>query len=272
MGGLSAQALGLLFLLTPACLFFLSFTYSQGAVKPEFQRGVLMDSALFVLASSLLHAVVGGTFLAFLEATTACKVLQSLAGLASTPNPLPMSERCSIELGFGAGLVYLLLVSIAALLLGWVAAKIVSRTPKLYKALYGPFHDPSQVGSATIVTASVLTDIEKDGKLLMYEGVLDEISLSASRSINYVCLLSPQRLYLTLDDSGAKTSQRESFVKIDGARSTMSRLVIPGDNIKNLLTRTRTLSGVPPELANQDGLTRRSLIDLKSLLWWKRDG
>jgi hypothetical protein len=270
MGALSAQALALLCMLAPACVFFLSFTYSKGAVKPEFQRGVLMDTALFVLAASALHLYVGGLFLLALEASFSCRVLGSIAHLASVrATSVPPTNQCSAEFGFIAGWVYLNLVTAAAALVGRIGFHIVNNNPNLFRALYGPFHEPALKGKGTYVVANVLTDVEEAGRYLMYEGKLDEISISGDKTINYVCLLSPLRFHLEFKKGGTVTLDRSKFVAIDRNTTTPSRLVIPGDQIKNFLTRTYVLGNIPVDTENADAATHTSASETHLLyrLW-----
>ena len=102
-------------------------------------------------------------------------------------------------------------------------------------------------GEDAIIIADVLTDIEHEGRFLMYEGKLEEISLGASRDINYVCLISPQRFLLTLEDAKNATSERSTFVAIDRDGRGTSRIVISGSQIKNFLTRTHLIERLAQE-------------------------
>lgn len=267
MGALSLQALGLFLILAPACVFFLSFTFAKGTVRPEFQRGVIMDTALFVLAAALLHTVAGGVYIGVLEATFSCRVLGSIAQLVSERLvALSPNDRCSLNFGAVAGLVYILALTVVAAGAGLGVMWLVSGSTRLYRAFYGPFHEPKRRGEADIVIADVITDLECDGTYLMYEGQLDEISISGDRKVNYICLIAPKRFYMTVSKEGTATTDRAEFVRIDRNGSGPSRLVIPGDSIKNFLTRTHRVVGVPPNIEAGEGRsTRRSMSGIRWL-------
>lgn len=168
MGALSLQTLGLFLVLAPACVFFLCFTSAQSTVRPEFQRGVVMDTALFVLAASLLHTVAGGLTVWGIERVSDCQFVDTIGELVSSRLPVqPREARCSLHFGLISALVYFIVLMIVAALAGFSLAWLVSINPRLHRAFFGPFHEPTRRGEATIIIADVLTDIECDGKFLM---------------------------------------------------------------------------------------------------------
>lgn len=262
MGSFSAQALALFAVLAPGCLFFLSFHYSKGTVKLDLQRGVLLDTALFVLAAAVLHLTVGLIVLYAADYWASCNVVRSTAALASAREiVLAADEKCSVHLGILLFTLHIALVGFAAVLAGRLTASYVSSRPSLFGALYGPYYDPPVKGSdeRVIVIANVMTDVEHEGKILMYEGKLEEIALSGSKTINYVCLRGAQRFFMDLSGAEPKTSTRNQFRPVDRDPLPPSRLLIHGENIKNVLTRTYRVSGIPIDEAAEHP-SRRQLI------------
>jgi lysylphosphatidylglycerol synthetase-like protein (DUF2156 family) len=245
VGTLSAQVFALVFILIPGSIAFLSFALSNGRTKLNMQRGLLMDTALFVLAATVLHITVGLVIMYTAEAVTYCRVVYSLAELVSTRVVFAARHKvCSLDADLAIVLCHLLVISFAAWIVGKWASRWVAGRKGVFMALNGPYYDWTPPGEAPIIIADVLTDIEHDGKYLMYEGKLEEIGLSASKTIEYVCLVSPQRFLLELNSTASKTTERAKFVAIDREGRGTSRIVIKGDQIKNFLTRTHLIEKV----------------------------
>ena len=266
MGSFSAQALALFAVLAPGCLFFLSFHHSKNTTKLDLQRGLLIDTALFVLAAAVLHLVVGMILLYSADAVSECAVVRSAAALSSARTiPMTGDERCSVHTGVVLFILHTALVATIAIWAGAKAAAYVAGRPSFFAALYGPYYDPPRElgrGENIFVIANVMTDIEHDGKILMYEGKLEEISLSSTKTINYVCLRGAQRFFLSMKEDTAKTSDRADFRPVDRNPLPPSRLLIPGEHIKNVLTRTYPISGMPDAPAQEEvpATNRRSLL------------
>lgn len=265
MGGFTAQAFALFFVLAPGGLFFLSFHSSPSTTKLDLQRGPVLDTAFFVIAASVMHLFAGLALLYGADALASCSVVRSLAALAgASPTTLSADRRCGTHTGVLLAASYFVLVNAAAWVAGRSAAGFVASHPRLFGALYGPYYDPPRFGGADqapIIIANVMTDVEHEGRVLMYEGRLDELSLSPSKTANYVCLTNAQRFYMHLGRAEATTSQRRNFKSVDRKGVPASRLMIPGDKIKNVLTRTYHLTQVPMDTEPPDvSADRRSVI------------
>lgn len=268
MSGLSSQALALFLVLSPGFLFIVG-TYAAPLVYPvriDLQRGVVVDTAIFVVISAALHSTLGLAFLEITNALSTCSVIRSLAADASIVLPPSPLGRCEAQTDLLVAISYSVFLSVAAFRIGVAAAKYVARHPELFTAVYGPYFDLVQPGSGAYVIADVMTKTSHEGRVLVYEGYLVELSLNGSRGINFVCLEGASRFYLTLGRDAARTTVRNKFSRIDLNSERVSRISIPGSEISNLVTRTHTGVDVAPstERAPAD-LSRRALLLLRWL-------
>lgn len=239
MSGLSAQALALFLVLTPGFLFLAGtyFAPQRYPTRIDPQRGVIIDTALFVVVSAMLHSTVGMAFLYAIDLSASCAVIRSLASAIGGTEAALSGARCSIHTVLGVVVIYSIVLSLAAFATGRFSAALVGRRPELYTAIYGPYYDIVRAEQPFVV-ANVLTKISEDGRILAYEGKLVELALTGSKTINYVCLESAVRFYVMLNKDGAHTTPRENFQPIDKAEHGASRITVPGSEIANLVTRT----------------------------------
>ncbi len=248
MGGFTAQVFALFVILAPGGVFFLGFHSAGRTTRLELQRGPTLDIALFVIAASVLHILVGLPWLFVADAAASCAVTDSaLSALAPPAARQAMADRCTGRTMLLLAAGYFLTVVACAWLAGRRAAAAVASAPRLFGGLYGPYHDPPTIpGAEPVIIANIMTDVQHEGRVLMYEGKLTEISLNANKTINYVCLTSVQRFYLTLDKGSTRTSRRDRFRPVDRTELPASRLLVPGNQIKNILTRTHPLAVAEP--------------------------
>ncbi len=248
MAGVTAQALILLLVLSPGFLALVSFNLFPSLAKLDSQRSILVDTAIFVVISSFLHVCVGYPSLLFVDGASQCDLVRSLwfifaksLGNLTSPTPKAACDPHTILL-FGA--FYYLFLCFWALILGRFAAKIIAHYPDLFISFYGSYFQVSQESRKNIVMATIMTNIEVDGLIVMYEGKLHEISLSSNRAINYVCLMGVERFFISVKggDLDANSSKRS---KIDPDEDHPFRLLIPGDKINNIGTRTLQAEGIP---------------------------
>lgn len=239
MSGLSAQTLALFLILTPGFLFLAGtyFAPQRYPTRIDLQRGVVIDTALFVVMSALLHSTVGLVLLYLIDAVSSCAVIRSFASAAGAADTALGTARCSVHTVVIVVVVYSALLSVAALAAGWFCASAVGRIPALYTAIYGPYYDIVRAEQPFVI-ANVLTKTSEDGHILAYEGKLIELALTGSKTINYVCLESASRFYMTMDEDGARTTPRAAFQPIDKPEHVASRITVPGSEIVNLVTRT----------------------------------
>jgi hypothetical protein len=270
VGAISLQALALFLALAPGCAFILGFHANSTTTRLETQRGVLMDTALFVLAAAVLHGIVGlgvvYLFHGIAAWTGGCDIVRS-AGHLFRPDMFRLApeQLCSIHTGLVLGLLEFLIVGVAALAAGKLSYRVLMNRTGFAEALYGAYYELRSGHGDPIVIANVMTDIECDGHILMYEGKLLELALSSNRAVKYVCLLEPQRFLMSIGPAGTATTERARFVKIDRAGYQPSRITINGENIKNLLTRTHYLQEASyPTAAAPDpaDMNRRSLFPI----------
>ncbi|MFZ6762130.1 hypothetical protein [Pseudoroseomonas sp. WGS1072] len=230
-----------------------------------------MDTALFVLAAAILHGVVGLVVLYVAEWFAECRVVATAAALASgTFETFPKNQACSVHFGLGLGVVEFMGVSALALYVGSRLAKITTNA-RIAKAVFGPYYE--QRNGDSIVIANIMTKITHSGCVVMYEGKVDEISIGASRKINYVCIIKPQRFLLKINEKTglSSTTHRSRFVSIDRDGYPTSRMTISGEDIANLLTRTHPVILEDDEQAG-DRSSRRELFQgiINPWKWFRR--
>lgn len=260
MNGLSSQTLALFLVLSPGFLF-IAGTYFAPLTYPtriDLQRGVVVDTAIFVVVSAMLHGIIGVPFLFLVNHWSSCNVVRSLAADASLTMARAGAGRCSVPWDFAALAIYSALLCVVAIALGRLVAWLLARSPRFFYAVYGPYYEV--VSSKAYVIADVMTKTIHDGRALVYEGELIELSLNGSRGINFVCLQGASRFYVSLSRDAARTSARNQFQSIDKNSRPISRITIPGSEIVNLVTRTR------PDVVVDDAgpasltFTRRSIL------------
>ncbi len=242
MNGLSAQALALFLVLSPGFLFIVGMYFAPITypVRVDIQRGVIVDTAIFVVISAALHSTLG---LAFLEAAnwlSQCDVVGSLASDAGIIAMPGAAKRCTIQTDLLMLIGYSIFLSLAGYSLGVMTVRYAARSPQIFTAIYGPYFDLVQKGAAPYVIADVMTKTVHEGRVVAYEGYLVELSLTGSRAINFVCLEGAMRFYMTLERSAARITPRRDFLHIDANTELTSRITIPGAEIANLVTRAYT--------------------------------
>jgi len=264
VNGFSAQTLALFLVLTPGFLFLAGtyFAPQRYPTRIDPQRGVIIDTALFVVVSALLHSTVGMVLLYLINWGSSCAIIRSLASAAGASDMALDAAKCSVHTVIGVMVAYSIILSAAALAAGRFSATVVGRRPELYAAIYGPYYDIVRAEQPFVI-ANVLTKTSEDGRILAYEGKLIELALTGSKTINYVCLESAARFYMTLEEDGARTTPRAEFQPIDKPEHVASRITLPGSEIANLVTRTYAINvtDVPASTNGPPLRTRRSFFD-----------
>ena len=87
MGGLSTQTIALLLVLSPGFLFMLGL-YIAPPVYPtriDIQRSLLIDTAIFVVASAILNILVGAPVILLMNYVSKCDILSPItSGIESS--------------------------------------------------------------------------------------------------------------------------------------------------------------------------------------------
>lgn len=233
----------------------------------DLQRGIVVDTAVFVVTSAGLHASLGLLLLEVINALSSCAIIRSLAADIHLVAPATAIGRCSVHTDLLVAVSYSASLSLAALALGWKGVGLVTSSPGLFAALYGPYFEVLPSGPGAYIVADVMTKTSHDGRVLVYEGYLVELSITGTRSINFVCLESASSFYLNIAREVPRTTPRHQFRRIDGNSERISRITIPGTEIANLVTRSYTVT-VQREGEDRQvrSWSRRSLL----LLRWFR--
>jgi len=237
VGSVSTQALALLIVLSPGFIFLVGFNLAPARYpsRQDGQPGTLTDAALFAVTSAGLHITAGVFLFIIVDPFVSCSLFDTFAALVGLP---PASgSRCSTRTIAAVSIAYSLLLSGAAFYAGRAAGAWVARTPRIFQAIHGQHYEVFGDGEAHVI-ADVMTNIVQDGRFLMYEGRLVELSLNGTRGINYVVLAGAHRFYMTVGAKGSSTTPRHMFRAIDANWERSSRLTIPGDRVVNLVTRT----------------------------------
>jgi len=149
------------------------------------------------------------------------------------PNPyvviLALKDGAPSELDIALTFLLMLLLSVAAFFTA--AALVQSDSPqgRNRRLLYGWLADlVEQVSEPNrYITAFVLTDIEKDGRFLGYEGLVENMTMTNEKQVASILLSDANTFYVSLES--------EKIGRVDVPRaSAIPLLHIAADNIKNI--------------------------------------
>lgn len=218
--------------------------YTASPIYPtriDIQRSLVVDTAIFVVASAILNILVGSPIILVMSSTLSCDLIAPFTSILNTTSSVHDSAQqanfCSPKTDIIALIVYAAVLWLASVVAGQRTVWVISRYPKLFAAIYGPYYQLVDSNNPYVV-ADVLTKISYEGRMLIYEGELIELSLKGSREINFVCLQGARRLYLSLPKNASTTTPRHQVKFIDKDMQTISRITIPGSEILNIVTRT----------------------------------
>jgi hypothetical protein len=245
MSPLSSGTLLLFVLLSPG-FFFLFFYYAIGKISREdYQYGIVFDIGSIVSASLFLHIVVGTVyFLLAAELYGFRKFWPIFFEVFISQNYVPLKSNprfiawpllypfaiCSIAGAAGAFFIS----RIEAGKRSWL--RYIGRN-----ITHGAIYDAMFDGQNEVITlASVLTNIERDGRYVTYHGQVVDIVIGAGSKITSVVLKNPQRLLLTLGRGRFYASSIP--IDIEMAEDESGTLFIPEANITNAVIIKKTVN------------------------------
>lgn len=247
----------LLVALLPGFLFFVGLYFPEEFTRETEQRSPMGQLAGVLLVSILVHSamwwLVGMTCgskipcispSAFLQAVT----LESLrTGSAGT------SALVDVANNFGSFANWIILYSLFACtlgtLMGWFSGwmvvtgrwRFLSRHPWVYALRL----------RENLTIAYVMSDVQDDDRILMYQGFLKSFGLRSDGRFSYMILSDPVRCYMILDREAPRTSAKDKWLPIGdgqpgqhtlssrlaggGARRVTAFLAIEGENIANVV-------------------------------------
>lgn len=153
---------------------------------------------------------------------------------ASSTNPVPAGELSSG--GVAWLFTILLIIGFVGFLFGLLAMLVVNRTGLMRATVYG-WADEVLRGADTrahVFTAYVLTDTEKDGNLLGYEGSLIDMRQSPSGEIRVVVLKDVEPFVVQMESNSARRKPEPTEAK---SSDLINVLTIEGAHIKNIAFR-----------------------------------
>jgi hypothetical protein len=236
-----------LFLLAPGLGIFAG-VYAGGrrpfSPSPA-EPGSIHALALVAMGALLCHAVWAWT-LAWMEAqcaTHVCRavgfepnpykiILELRTAPVESPRQDSIAPRQLVDAADVAWLfTVLLLTGISGFIAGRLGVATIGRTGLFRATLYG-WIDELLSGASTkahVFTAYVVTDTERNGDLLGYQGSLVDLRQSASGEIRAVVLKECQPFVLRIEDGvGRVTSDRETPIPL---------LMLEGTHIRNIAFR-----------------------------------
>jgi hypothetical protein len=97
---------------------------------------------------------------------------------------------------------------------------------------YGSFYSLIS-GRLPLIETSVITKISHEGKILMYSGILEDITFASDRTIDYVMLAYPVRRYF-MNLTATPPATTDGVYLERPANSIYASLLINGDDIENI--------------------------------------
>jgi hypothetical protein len=238
MGSLSSGTFLVFIILCPGFLFFTTF-YSFGRLnRADNQHGPIFDAAAFVAVSTIFHAVVGGAY--FLIADNVLNT--PIIGVLFAP-PKNWNET-QIESIISVLILYFVLISVISFLSGYATIRMIESGIINTDIFHGPYYGFVKGKEPPITIVSVLTNIAYTNRLVVYEGIMDEVSFLAYKRINYVAISSPRRFLLKIKDDTVEPTQSKYHTNIDEEGNLPAILIIPGDKIMNVVFRPYSVGPV----------------------------
>lgn len=239
-----------LFLLAPGLGMFAGvYTGGRAPFRPApAEPGSIHALALVSIGALLCHAICAWLFVGMAAVCSS----GGCVAVSFDPNPYGMildlreamaadkTDAPAVEHLGASGVAWLftslLLIGFVGFVFGLLAMWVVNRTGMMRAVVYG-WADEVLRGADTpahVFTAYVLTDTEKDGSLLGYEGSLIDMRQSPSGEIRVVVLKDAEPFVVEIDGF---TARRKPVA--EGAKSfdLMNVLTIEGAQIKNIAFR-----------------------------------
>lgn len=224
-----------LFLFAPgfaayAGLFFGSQSKTFRPAPPA--PGSLLSLGLVTIGAILAHAC--GAFLFFMNDLAFAAGLR-LHHTEATPNLyVAMLSAARGSAALTGGQIFYLLLGLVLLSTAALVSVAAAIRAEMARSSYGPFLYGWLADLVTeaapedrYVTAFVLTDVEHEGSFLGYEGVLENLSLTADKEITSLLLSNCTRFRIQLTPAGLERAALRGG-------STIPRLYIERSQIKNI--------------------------------------
>ncbi len=242
-----------LFLLAPGLgLFAGVYTGGRPPFRPAAaEPGSIHALALVSIGALFCHALCAWFFVgmqAWCDAGLACRAV------SFDPNPYEIMLQLRETLGARGGtgvpvgsplsptgvawlFTSLLIIGFVGFLLGLALVAFIGWSGLLRSTVYGWVAELLDGAStkAHVFTAFVLTDSEKDGLLLGYEGSLIDLRQSPSGEIRIVVLKDAEPFVVQMKEGSARRQREDAETGKPG--KTISVLTIEGAHIKNIAFR-----------------------------------
>ncbi len=237
MTSLSGNVFLLFVLLVPGFLFVNAFYMSGRLSRFDFQHGLLFDASALVGLSVAGHLVFGTLYFTALDSIAGrCQIadvlLANLLPAFAAPSPPPCGELIYLV----AIAVYALLLAILAWALGRIAIRRIEDGTIRLRAFHGVYYEIICGKEDPVVLASIVTDLAYGNRIVVYEGIVQEIALTSPRRINSIALSAAKRFLMKIKDDTSEIDERH-FNTIDDDKPAETIVVIPGEQIRNIVFR-----------------------------------
>ncbi|MEW8003966.1 MAG: hypothetical protein AB2827_14425 [Candidatus Thiodiazotropha sp.] len=232
---ISEQIIYLIVFILPGFLFITSF-YAKGRISREdFQNGPLFDTSAFLAIALLLHILVGSIYFGFIDKEFyVCPANKDIIDYIFNDIVFGKGD-CSSGTLFLVLMIYLIIISIISSLMGATLITVIENGTLNINYFHGSFYNLIKGKSAPLIKVTLLTDTKINNHILLYEGILEELSLTKNRKINFVVMYGVMK-YL-LGESAGKAFIDETkgvYVDKDKGSDSYSKIIVYGDNIKNI--------------------------------------
>jgi hypothetical protein len=267
-------SLVLLVTLLPGFLFFVGLYFPEEFTRETEQRSPLGQLAGVLLVSLLVHAVMWWALRWTCGSRIPCisppAVLQAVTLESLRTNGAGTTALLDVAKNFetfatwiiGYALITCALGTGMGWFSGWMVVtgrwRFLSRHPWVYSLRLQ--------GNLTI--AYVMSNVQNDDRILMYQGFLKSFGLRSDGRFSYVILSDPVRYYMLLDDDAPHTTAKNKWLAIgdgragthalgsklegDGARRVSTFLALEGDNIANVVFERFEIEKSALRLSTQD--------------------
>jgi len=240
MTSLSGNVFLLFVLLVPGFLFVTAFYMSGRLSRFDFQHGVLFDASALVGLSVAGHLIFGTGYFALVDAVAGqCRISDVLLAnvLPGFAAPQPPCGEVSY---LAAIAVYALLLAGIAWSLGRLAIRRIEDGTIRLRAFHGVFYEIICGKEDPVVLASIVTDLTYGNRIVVYEGIVREISLTSPRRINSIALAGAKRFLMKIKDDTSEIDENH-FSTINDDKPGVTLIVIPGEQIRNIVFRSFNL-------------------------------
>jgi hypothetical protein len=264
----------LLVTLLQGFLFFVGLYFPEEFTRETEQRSPLGQLAGVLLVSLLVHAAmwwaVGWTCGSRIPCISAPAILQAVTLESLRTSSAGATALMDVAKNFETFatwiIMYALLTCTLGTAMGWFSGWMVVSGRWRFLSRHPWVYSLRLQGNLTI--AYVMSDVQCDHRVLMYQGFLQSFGLRSDGRFSYVILSDPVRYYMLLESDAPRTTSKNKWLaigagepgtrslssklEVDGAHRISTFLALEGDNIANVVFERFEIERSALKLSTQD--------------------